>query len=234
MHDGVIKRGAVLVAALFLSLAGWSGAAAPAAAQSLQSAQSPPFPHSVGRFAPVADLRAGLLLHDVGKGNKESDTLDASVEIVLWPVRLARFENRFLSWLVAPRPVFGGALNSAGDTNRIYAGVNWEFAVGRNWFVTPFFGAVLHDGNLEQATEQCPPGGGCTLPGNRRYVNTGEPTLGSAVLFREAIEAGYVFPGGISLSVIAIHMSNAALMSDNDSMDFIGLRLGLKFDNRPD
>ena len=39
---------------------------------------------------------------------------------------------------------------------------------------------------------------------------------------------------GWSISVFGAHMSNAGLSSDNDGMDFVGLRLGYAFGPEPE
>ena len=156
---------------------------------------------------------------------------DLNLEIIFQNVTFVDFENRFLRGLFSPRPFIGGTYNNEGKTHTAYAGLNWGYQFRSGIFIALGLGMAYHTGNLHQATYQCPPGGGCSLPGNRAYVNTGEPSLGSEVLFREGLDIGYRFYGGHGISLYAAHISNAGVIDhDNDGMNFVGVRYSYSFD----
>jgi len=54
-------------------------------------------------------------------------------------------------------------------------------------------------------------------------------SLGSSILFREAFDLGYQFPAGYNLSLFIDHVSNGGLAKHNQSINDVGLRLGLRF-----
>jgi len=109
--------------------------------------------------------------------------------------------------------------------------MNWQYRFESDWFVAGSFGFTYHTGNLDQAEENCPVGTTCSLPGNRRFVDTGDVTLGSRILFRESLEVGYWVAERHGLSVYFAHMSNASIFDeDNDGMNFLGLRYRYAFD----
>jgi len=72
-------------------------------------------------------------------------------------------------------------------------------------------GLTLHSGNLKCSH-------GCH-----------DKELGSALLFREALEAGYQINRHHSLSLIFFHISNARVYSENDGMNHLGVRYGYSF-----
>ncbi len=116
-------------------------------------------------------------------------------------------------------------MNNENETNTLYAGLNWMYQFDSRIFIAGSFGFAYHTGNLEQEERQCAPAENCSLPGNRAFVNTGEVTLGSRILFRESIDIGYRFVGGHGVSIYGAHISNGSLLDeDNDGMNFVGIR----------
>ncbi len=174
----------------------------------------------------VVEIKGGVLVHDVARDHNESNSIDVNAEIVIRGNDLFEFDNGILNFVFNPRVNFGGSINARGETHRAYAGFDWQYLFESGFFAGASFGAVGHTGNLHQKTRACAPGEGCSLPGNRAFVATGDPSLGSRVLIREAVELGYRFESGVSVSVFGAHMSNAGLASDNDGMDFVGARIG--------
>ncbi len=174
----------------------------------------------------VVEVKGGVLVHDFNRDQNESKSIDVNAEIVIRGDDLFEFENDSLNFIFNPRVNFGAAVNTRGKTHRAYAGFDWQYLFESRFFAGGSVGAVGHTGNLHQKTRACAPGEGCGLPGNRAFVETGDPSLGSRVLIRAAMEFGYSFESGVSVSVFGAHMSNAGLASDNDGMDFVGARLG--------
>ena len=127
--------------------------------------------------------------------------------------------------------MIGGTVNHKNETHTLYSGLNWQHQFENRFFVGGSFGLAVHTGNLEQEERQCVAPEVCSLLGNRAFVDTGKVTLGSRILFRESIEAGYRIAGRHGVSVYFAHMSNASWFDeDNDGMNFVGLRYRYAFD----
>jgi lipid A 3-O-deacylase len=159
----------------------------------------------------IDEVKLGVLAHDIRfLGNHVEPGADINVE-VLFP------SPAFLRVLWAPRPHLGLSINTAGATDYGYIGLTWS---GRPWrplltlpeglFVAGSLGGGLHDG----------------------YLNSGPPdrkVLGSRLLFRESVEAGYQLTRSVSLSVMLDHLSNAGLAPHNQGLTNVGTRLGVTF-----
>jgi hypothetical protein len=182
----------------------------------------------------LVEVRGGVLAHDVARDNEHTNSIDLNLEFAFESTRPIDFGSEALNFVLNPRGIIGGSINTEGDTHQAYVALDWRYQFINGIFVEASFGAVGHTGNLEQDTVACPPSATCSLPGNRAYVDTGEPSFGFPVLFREHAEVGYRMDSGWSISVIGAHMSNAGLSSDNDGMDFVGLRLGYAFGPEPE
>lgn len=101
------------------------------------------------------------------------------------------------------RPNFGASLNSCGDTSHIYGGGIWEY----EWKSGVFFDTAV---------------------GLSANSETGKD-LGSAILLRLALEAGYNLNPCNRISLMMDHISNANTADPNPGIDNIGLRFGHKF-----
>lgn len=198
-----------------------------------QSAQAPPRsapatpqPEERGFIARiVSEFIVGVWSHDPGQDNNESNTWDVNAEIKFRPIRFADFENRFLRFFFEPRPVLGGSINTEGYTHTAYVAFDWTYPFESGVFLGGSFGLAYHTGTLHQATEECLSGTTCSLAGNRRYVDTGEVSLGTRILFRESLEIGYRFAGGHGIAIHAAHVSQGSFFDrDNDGMNFVGVR----------
>lgn len=194
-----------------------------------EAAGATALPRKPARRSVISELIGGVWSHDPGENNKESNSWDLNAEIIFNKVRLFDFRNRFLKFLAEPRPLIGGSVNSAGKTHTAYAGFSWANQFRNGFFFNFSLGGTYHTGNLEQATRQCVAGENCALPGNRAYVNAREPTLGSAILFREALDLGYRF-GAHGASIFVSHISNGGIDNDNDGINFVGVRYSFAFD----
>lgn len=153
----------------------------------------------------IAEMRGGILYHDppIFGGSKEKG-LDVD------------FETRFtspdwLSFMWSPRPLIGVHINDEGYTSQIFAGIAWEW-----WFLKPFyvdfsFGLAAHDGYID--TEKL----------HRK-------SLGSRVLFREALELGWNFYGRNDINILFDHVSHGNMFGKrNEGLDTIGIRYGYRF-----
>jgi lipid A 3-O-deacylase len=159
----------------------------------------------------VDELRAGVLAHDIGLfGGNAEDGADINAEV--------RFVSPdFLKWAFSPRPHLGISVNTEGATSQLYFGLTWTATLfrdvvlrGDGLFVELSLGGAVHDGEID------------TQRLDRK-------SLGSRVLFREALEIGWAFTPSQSISLMLDHMSNANLAERNEGLDNFGIRYGIKF-----
>jgi len=159
----------------------------------------------------IDEVKLGVLGHDVRfLGDHVEPGADLNVEVLF-------STPAFLRVLWAPRPHLGLSLNTAGATNYAYVGLTWS---GRPWrplltlpeglFAAGSLGGGIHDGHLNSA------------PPDRKV-------LGSRLLFRESVEAGYQLTRSVSLSVMLDHLSNAGLAPHNQGLTNVGARVGVTF-----
>jgi lipid A 3-O-deacylase len=150
-------------------------------------------------------IRSGVFIHDIDiLGSSKENGFDLNVELL--------FQSpEWLECIWAPHPHIGVAIHSQGETNQIYSGLTWEKLFKNNYFMNIGLGLSLHDGN-QVCSDDCH-----------------EKELGCALLFREAIEAGYQISEHHTLSIIFFHISNARLCRENDGMNHLGVRYGYSF-----
>lgn len=166
------------------------------------------------------EVKLGVLAHDVHFLGGKEHGVDVNPEIIgpspvadAWAAMLPAY----LRWTVQPRPTLGGEVNSAGDTNQVYFGATWTWQLASN-LLRPgdgitfgiFFGPSFNDGHVVSASPD-------------------RKSLGSNVLFREAIELGYRVTPVITLSAFMDHVSNAGLARFNQSINDVGGRIGFRF-----
>lgn len=188
-HHAMVKAGVLMPAALLLAalLLGW---AAPALGQQRQ------VPESL-----IHNIRGGVLAHDRGLFSSNiEDGADINVEI-----QFAEPSWEPWRYILSPRPIIGGNVNTAGDTSRGYAGLYWDYYPLDWLFIGGALGGTIHDGEASNAP-----------PGSR--------DLGTRVLFHLALEVGVRFAEHHGLSVYADHASNAGLSDDNEGIEAAGIR----------
>jgi hypothetical protein len=123
----------------------------------------------------------------------------------------------WLRWALQPRPTVGGAINTAGETDQAYIGATWSWMLVHG-ILNPddgivlgyFFGPGFNDGKIGPA------------PPDRQ-------ALGSHILFREAFDLGYQINPTWEVSAYIDHISNGGLAKYNQSINDVGLRLGMRF-----
>lgn len=155
-------------------------------------------------LAGVDELRLGLSVHDVSiLGHGKEDGVDGVVEVLFQSLDL-------LAVVWSPSPHVGVAVNSAGDTSQLYAGLSWTFEPLDRVMVEFSLGGAVHDGTLTSA-------------------DPADKQLGSRVLFRETLSLGYRFDEHHSLMVAFDHKSNARLADHNAGLNNVGIRWGYRF-----
>jgi lipid A 3-O-deacylase len=167
-----------------------------------------------------SEVKFGVLAHDVHFLGGKEHGVDLNPEIILespfadaWAASLPWY----LQWMAQPRPTLGGEINTSGFTDQAYFGATWTWQLASN-LVQPgdgialsyFFGPSFNDGDI---IGKAP---------NRK-------SLGSHVLFREALELGYRINPIYQISAFADHVSNGGLAKQNQSINDMGIRFGVRF-----
>ena len=180
----------------------------------------------------LSEVRLGAIQHDpknlplLGKSGTEARDYEKGFDFnaeLLFPSP----DNRLFRTLLSPRPHLGGMVNSRGKTNHAYAGLTWDYAHNSGLFIDGSFGFALHDGKLK--TPRDGDGGTCSGGAPRFYCIDGWESLGSRILFREAVSLGYRFTPQHNVSFTVSHISNGGIFdSTNGGMNFAGLRYGYR------
>jgi lipid A 3-O-deacylase len=167
-----------------------------------------------------SELKFGVLAHDVHFLGGKEHGVDLNPEIILqspfsdaWAASLPWY----LQWMAQPRPTVGGEINTSGFTDQAYFGATWSWQLASN-VVQPddgvalsfFFGPGFNDGDIIG-----------TKPDRK--------SLGSHVLFREALELGYRITPVYQVSGFIDHVSNGGLAKQNESINDVGVRFGVRF-----
>lgn len=166
------------------------------------------------------EIKFGVLAHDVHFLGGKEQGVDLNPELVFQsPISdaWAATVPAYFRWMVQPRPTLGGEFNTDGFTNNYYFGATWTWQL-IGGVLKPddgitfdlFFGPSFNDGQIV-----------ATKP-NRK-------SLGSNVLFREAFELGYRINPVWRISVFLDHESNAGFARQNQSLNDVGGRLGIRF-----
>lgn len=155
----------------------------------------------------LLEVRFGALGHDLNfGGERREDGIDFNLELVFNPRRLLGLEP------VAVRHWFlfaGLTGQAAGDvSDQIYAGAGYDFFPRGPALLRFGAGLALHDGELVTADDS-------------------RLALGQRWLFYAALEAGWRFLHGHSLSLLYQHSSNGLMDGPNHGIDNVGLRYGL-------
>ncbi len=168
----------------------------------LVATANPAVANDIG-IAASNELRLGYLQQNVeGTGTEFGN--DINIEYLVASPFFAADHGAWAA-LLAPRPHVGATINLDGSTNRVYAGLTWDFPLGRNFFGEIALGGTVHDGPL---------------------VDDKLDSFGCRANFREALSLGYHISDRVSLMVIVDHMSNAKLCERNRGLTSAGVRLG--------
>ena len=156
-------------------------------------------------FGIISEVRAGFLIHDAGVfGRRQEKSEDVDLELLF--VSPDSFD-----FMWSPRPIVGVHINDGHDTNQLFAGLVWEWWFWKPLYVDFSFGLSVHDGAID--TEEL-----------------GRKSLGSRVLFREALELGWNFYGGHDIGVMLDHVSHGNILgSRNEGLDTLGVHYGYRF-----
>jgi hypothetical protein len=166
------------------------------------------------------EAKLGVLAHDVHFLGGKEHGVDINPEVIFpspisdaWVATLPAY----IRWALQPRGTLGGEFNTGKYTNQYYFGATWTWQLVSS-ILRPddgitfgiFFGPSFNDGNL-------------------RTSRADRKSLGSNVLFREALEVGYRINPVYQISAFIDHTSNAGLARENQSINDVGVRFGIRF-----
>ena len=145
-------------------------------------------------------VKAGIFSHNAGIINSSEDSyIDIHAELL--------YNKKILKGY----PTIGAEININGDSSFLYTGLSWEGRYFKNLTLGAFFGAAVHNGNLDNESS-------C------------QRKLGTRILFREAIDIGYYINRNYTISFLANHYSNGGLGGvKNQGNSNIGFRLSYYF-----
>lgn len=165
----------------------------------------------------ISELRGGILSHDIDFPDRNEwrtpnpfkhryeGGVDLNAEVLF-------VSPGFLRYIGAPRPRFGGSINTQGDTSSAYVDLDWDYQFELGPFIEGFLGLAWHNGKLTDA-------------------NPDRIEFGSRMLFHLGLEAGWRFQRRHGVSLFWDHMSNAGLLDDkNQGINNFGVRYGYRFD----
>jgi lipid A 3-O-deacylase len=165
----------------------------------------------VAAAGPVDEVRGGVYLQGCcGFGSDKEDGAAFNGEVLF-------NSPRFLSIVGAPRPLVGATVATDGDaTSQIYSGLEWKINISR-WFVAAGAGVAVHNGETD------------TYDPVADAARASETVFfGCRVVFRIAGDAGYRVTDRISASFHWNHLSNAELCRNNEGLDQMGFRIGVR------
>ena len=167
-----------------------------------------------------SEFKFGVLDHDSHLLEGKEHGIDLNPEVIFpspftdsWTATMPWY----LQWFLQPRPTLGGEFNTSHYTNDYYLGATWSWWLTRN-ILRPddgitfgiFFGPGFNDGRTVSKTPD-------------------RKSLGSSVLFRESFELGYQITPTYGVSAFLDHVSNGGLAKQNQSINDLGMRIGIRF-----
>lgn len=163
---------------------------------------------------PVAEVRLGLLWPDIGPPDSRLPGVDANAEVLFTSPMAGVTTNlpAWLRWAVTPQINVGGTVNTSVSAQQAYAGLTWTVPLASN---------LLHqDDGLTLGFSLGPAVlGGSALPS----------ALDTGVKLRLGAEIGYQVTPRFGLYVLFDHVGATGTASANDSLNDVGVRVGLRF-----
>jgi len=163
---------------------------------------------------PAAEVRLGVLWADLGPSAGRLPGADLNGELLFttpltaWTLNLPAW----LRWAAAPRVNFGGTVNTAGAANQAYTGLTWTL---------PLASSLLRRSDTISFGFSVGPD---LLGGNA--VPTG---LNQGPQLRLGAELGYQVTPEVGVFLQFDHVTSGAAAREGDSLNELGLRVGLHF-----
>jgi hypothetical protein len=145
-------------------------------------------------------VKGGILAHSTGF---VSTGRESGVDI--------NTELQFKEKILKANYTVGADINTNNDTSFIYGGLSWEDRFFNHLLLGAFFGAAIHNGDLDNGASD-------------------KRQLGSRITFRESLDIGFYLNKDLSISIMYDHYSNLGLGGvRNEGNDNIGIRIGYYF-----
>ena len=163
---------------------------------------------------PPAEVRLGVLWPDLGTPSGRLPGSDLNAELLVttpltgWTLNLPAW----LRWAAAPRIDLGGTVNTAGAANQIYAGLTWT---------VPLASSVL--GRTDGVSF------GFSIGPDLLGGNAVPRGLDQGAQLRLGAELGYQVTPRMGVFVQFGHVTNGPLTHEGDSLNELGVRVGLHF-----
>ena len=155
--------------------------------------------------AHAGELFGGVYVHDV-KTPLDKSGIESGIDFSIG-YRGGSIGRLFHGVL---QPYLFGAVNSAGNTDYVAAGIAAKFRLGRKWYIRPGFGIAIHDGSAG------------------KYFRSDKIAFGSRVLFEPELGIGTQLNRRLSVEASWVHMSHARVFGkENPGIDNLGVRLNL-------
>lgn len=195
----------MIVSALVSVLAGCGLALAADAVTPVKEAA--PVAPATKPFKLIEEFRFGI--NDHNPMMREKGTVDLSGELL--SSRIFDFGKGDVMTYLSPRLNLGGALNTAGKTSYVFAGVAWNVPLFDKFFIEGQFGGAAHNGSRDPSR-----------------ANLGECHWS----FREAAILGYQINENWSVMADVEHLShlnNTLCPGGNGGLTNFGVKVGYTF-----
>lgn len=154
----------------------------------------------------INEIRIGIMAHDVAtRSTKHEEGSDFNSEFFFRSPTA-----RLINYLGSPRPSIGISVNNKNDTSQLYSAFNWDAKFVDLVFLSLGLGGSIHNGELQSSD-----------PDQQR--------LGSRVLFRFALAAGFNINERLNVSAMFDHVSNGHLAYPNNGMEKFGIQFGFTY-----
>ncbi|MDP4708469.1 MAG: acyloxyacyl hydrolase [Rickettsiaceae bacterium] len=151
--------------------------------------------------ANAQEIKIGIMQHDFDKKFKHRHEKGQNIILEYMSDKTQNFLRAF--------PHIGASINNKGYTSNIYTGLTWQFDLGENFLIEASLGASINNAERKKTAKK--------------------RALGSNILFRESLSAGFRFDTTQSLTIIIDHMSSADISKPNPGLTDIGIRYGYRF-----
>jgi lipid A 3-O-deacylase len=151
--------------------------------------------------ANAQEIKIGIMQHDFDTKFKHRHEKGQNIIVEYMLDKTQNFLRAF--------PHIGASINNKGYTSNIYTGLTWQFDLGENFLIEASLGASINNAERKKTAKK--------------------RALGSNILFRESLSAGFRFAKIHSLTIMIDHMSSADISKPNPGLTDIGLRYGYRF-----
>lgn len=166
-----------------------------------------------------SEVRAGVLYHEDSRlrrllfnQNKprEDGIIDINAEVFFSRPQW-QFDNRFVNFLLTPRPRIGTSINTGSGTSQVSAGFAWDYYITKDIFLEGTLDIAFHNGH--------------TGP----IPNFAQRPLGCNPLARQSVSLGKDIDAHWRVMITLEHLDNFDLCDQNAGLSNLGIRVGYRF-----